>query len=110
MQSSLAHRFPQSSAYKFWTAAIEESLGGLLQERGRLSDARTALEDCIASFKEVLRSEANSNSGPLRGILAKNYLNLADVLRRMGEDQAAEEATRKAQDATAGLPSSTTGR
>jgi tetratricopeptide (TPR) repeat protein len=95
VQSTLARRFPESSAYKIWMAAIEESLGGLLQEHGRLAEARSALQDCIASFKEVLRSDAQA--GHVRGILAKNYMNLADVLRRMGEDQAAEEATRQAQ-------------
>ncbi|MGA2066329.1 MAG: protein kinase [Thermoguttaceae bacterium] len=96
VQSTLARRFPENSAYKFWMAAIEESLGGLLQEHGRLPEARSALQDCIVSFKEVLRNDAKA--GHVRGILAKNYLSLADVLRRMGEDQAAEEATRQARD------------
>jgi serine/threonine protein kinase len=95
VQSMLASRFPQSAAYKFWMAVIEESLGGLLQERGRLSEARSALQDGIVSFQEVLRSDAKA--GHLRGILARNYLSLADVLRRMGEDQAAEEAARQAE-------------
>jgi serine/threonine protein kinase len=95
VQSTLASRFPQSAAYKFWMAVIEESLGGLLQERGRLSEARSALQDGIASFQEVLRSDAKA--GHLRGILARNYLSLADVLRRMGEDHAAEQATRQAE-------------
>ncbi len=96
VQAALVRRFPQSPAYKFWLAAIEESLGGLFQEHGRLGEARSALQDCIASFKDVLRSDAQA--GHVRGILARNYMSLADVLRRMGEEQAAEEATRKARD------------
>jgi serine/threonine protein kinase len=90
VQSSLARRFPTNSFYRFWMAVIQESLGGLLLEDGRLSEARSALEDCIASFQEVLRTDANA--GHLRGIVAKNYLSLAEVLRRMGQEQAAEEA------------------
>ncbi len=96
VQSTLARRFPENSSYKFWMAVIQESLGGLLQEHGRLPEARSALQDCIACFKEVLRIDAKA--GHVRGILAKNYMSLADVLRRMGEDQAAEEATRQARD------------
>jgi hypothetical protein len=96
VQSTLASRFPENSSYRFWVAVIQESLGGLLQERSRLPEARSALQDCIASFKEALRNDAKA--GLVRYVLAKNYMNLADVLRRMGEDQAAEEATRQAQD------------
>ena len=95
MQSTLARRFPENSSYKFWMAVIQESLGGLLQEHGRLPEARSALQDCIASFQEVLRVDAKAG-GFVRGILAKNYMSLADVLRSMGEDKAAEEAVRQA--------------
>ena len=94
VQSALARRFPENSSYKFWMAVIQESLGGLFQEHDRLPEARSALQDCIASFKEVLRHDARA--GMVRGILAKNYMNLADVMRRMGADQAAEEAERQA--------------
>jgi tetratricopeptide (TPR) repeat protein len=96
VQSMLARRFPENFFYKFWLAAIQESLGGLLQEQGRLSEARSALQDGIASFEEVVRKDAKA--GHVRGILAKNYLNLADVLRRMGQEQAAQEASRHAQE------------
>jgi tetratricopeptide (TPR) repeat protein len=96
VQSMLARRFPENFFYKFWLAAIQESLGGLLQEQGRLPEARSALGDCIASFEEVLQKDVKA--GHVRGILAKNYMNLADVLRRMGQEQAAQEAARHAQD------------
>jgi tetratricopeptide (TPR) repeat protein len=95
VQSSLARRFPENFSYKFWTAAIQESLGGLLQEHGRLTEARSALQDCIASFQEVWRHDARA---PMVGaILAKNYMNLAEVLHRLGEDQKADEAAAQAQ-------------
>ncbi len=96
VQSSLAHRFPENFSYKFWTAVIQESLGGLLQEHGRLTEARSALQDCIASFQEVWQHDARAPM-VLGGILAKNYLNLAEVLRRLGEDQKADEAAVQAQ-------------
>ncbi len=96
VQSTLASRFPENSSYKFWMAVIQESLGELLQVHGRLPEARSALQDCIASFKEVLRTD--TKAGHVRGILAKNYEKLAGVLRRMGEDQSAEEAEHQAQE------------
>ena len=95
VQSALARRFPENFFYKFWMAAIQESLGELLEEHGRLPEARSALEDCIASFQEVLRVDVKA--GHLRGILARNSMKLADLLRRMGEDQAAEKAARQAE-------------
>jgi serine/threonine protein kinase len=96
VQSTLARRFPENFFYKFWLAAIQESLGGLLQEQGRLPEARSALQDGIASFEEVVQKDPKA--GHVRGILAKNYLNLADVLRRMGQEQAAQEVSHKAQE------------
>jgi tetratricopeptide (TPR) repeat protein len=96
VQSALAGRFPESSSYKFWTAVIQESLGRLFQERGRLPEARSALQDCIVSYQEVLRNDPKARH--VRGILAKVFMSQASVLRRMGDDQAAEEATRQAQD------------
>ncbi|MGA2034372.1 MAG: serine/threonine-protein kinase [Thermoguttaceae bacterium] len=96
VQSTLARRFPENSSYTFWMAVIQESLGGLLQEHGRLGEARSALQDCIASFKAVLQKDVKA--GHVRDILARNYMNLADVLRRTGEDQAAEEAVRQARE------------
>ncbi|MGO9114065.1 MAG: protein kinase domain-containing protein [Thermoguttaceae bacterium] len=94
VQSTLVRRFPENSSYKFSMAMIQESLGRLLMEHGRLPEARSALQDCIASFKEVLRHDVKA--GFVRFILAKNYMDLAEVLRDMGEDKAAEEAARQA--------------
>jgi len=96
LQSTLARRFPENSSYKFWMAAIQESLGALFQEQGRLHEARFALQNCVASYQEVLQKDVKS--GHVRDILAKNYMNLADVLRRMVEEQASQEARRQAED------------
>ncbi len=51
------------------------------------------MQDGIATFKELLQKDAKA--WHVRGILAKDYGNLADVLRRMGEEKAAEEAERQ---------------
>ena len=88
-------RFPQNSSYKFWMAVIHESLAGLLQERGQLSEARVLLQDSVALLKGLLQDDPRV--GPVHGVLAQNYANLADVLRRLNEEKAAEEVLRKAQ-------------
>ena len=96
VQSALVERSPQAASYKFWRGVIQESLGGLLQEHNRLAEAKTALQDCIASFRDCLRNDGKPS--PIPGILAHNYTSLADVLRRLGEDEAAAEATRQARE------------
>lgn len=96
VQAALARRFPENTSYIFWRAVIQESLGGLLQERGRLTEARSALEDCTVSFEALLQKDPKA--GHIRGILAKNYASLSDVLRRLGDEQAAEEAANKARE------------
>ncbi len=96
LQSTLARRFPDNTSCKFWMAAIQESLGALFQEQGRLHEARSVLQDCVASYQEVLQRDVTS--GRVRDVLAKNYMNLADVLRRMGQEQEAREAQRWAED------------
>ncbi|MGA2258213.1 MAG: serine/threonine-protein kinase, partial [Thermoguttaceae bacterium] len=95
VQSTLVRRFPENSSNKFWKAVIQESLGRLFQKHDRLPEARIALQDCIVSFNEVLQHDAKE--WRVRGILSMNYINLADVLRHLGEDKAAEEAMGQAQ-------------
>jgi tetratricopeptide (TPR) repeat protein len=77
-------------------ALIHDSLGGLLKDNGRLPEARSMLEASIASLKELLENDPKAQ--PLRGLLAYRYMSLADLLRGMGEEQAAAAAVREAQD------------
>jgi tetratricopeptide (TPR) repeat protein len=98
VQLSLAKRFPKNSFYRIQTAVIHESLAGLLQDLNdvkRLPEARSALEDAIASFKDVLQKDPKA--GFVRGALAQDYGTLADLLRKIGDGKAADEADRKGQ-------------
>ncbi len=95
IQSTLVRRFPRNFSYQFEMAIADESLAGLFQEQGRLPEARSAQQDAITSFKEIMQNDPKA--GPIRGVLAHNYANLSDLLRRMGEEQAAAEATRQAE-------------
>ena len=96
IQAPLARRFRQNPSYHFLLAVIQESLGELLRADGRWSEARTAIEEAIASFQEVLRLDAKA--APLRGLIAEKYASLAEVLRRAGDDRGAEEATQHARE------------
>ena len=96
LQSTLVRRFPRNSSYKFWMAIIHESLAGFLLERGQLAETRSALQDSIALLKEAMHDDPKARH--IRDVLAGNYMNLADVLRRMNEDQAAADAIRQAHD------------
>jgi tetratricopeptide (TPR) repeat protein len=95
LQSSLVRRFPRNYFYQFELAVINESLARFFQDHDRLPEARTSLQDSIALFKGIL--ENDPKAGPLRGVLAHNYMNLSDLLRRAGDEKAAEEAAQQAQ-------------
>lgn len=94
LQSALVRRFPNTSFYNFSMGIIQDLLAGLFQQRGKLPEARSMLEGSIASLKAAIQRDPNA---PIRGVLAYNYMRLADLLRRMGDDKAAAEATRQAE-------------
>jgi tetratricopeptide (TPR) repeat protein len=98
LQSTLARRFPQKSFYRLGLGFIQESLAVFLRdrERGDLPEARALTEDCIASIKAAL--EKDPNLWHARGMLAQNYWNLADILARLDDEQAAAEAARQAEE------------
>jgi len=94
LQSVLVRRFPRTSFYRFSMGIIQELLAGLLEERNKLPEARSMLEGSIASFNSAMERDPNA---PLQGVLAHNYMRLADLLRRMGEEKASAEAARQAE-------------
>jgi serine/threonine protein kinase len=94
LQSSLVRRYPRTTSYKFGMAMIQESLAVLLEKRDDLPEARSMLQASIASLKEL--SQSDPKGPPINGILAHHYMSLADLLRRMGEDQAAADADAQA--------------
>jgi len=94
-QTTLNSRIPRNFSYRFGLAVIQESLAGLYLEQKRLPEARTAFEAAIAAFKDVLQN--NSRAIPLHGILARNYLTLADVLKRLDKTAEAADAVHQAE-------------
>jgi serine/threonine protein kinase len=94
LQSALVRRYPKTTSYKFGKALIYESLAGVLEKSGSLSKARTMLQASIDALTEL--SHTDPKGPPIRGILAHHYMSLADLLRRMGETQAATEAETQA--------------
>jgi tetratricopeptide (TPR) repeat protein len=96
LQSTLVRRFPGNSSYKFWMAILHEWLAGLHQEHGQLATARTELQQSVALLKETMDKDPKAEH--VSGVLHHNYLSLANVLRRLGQDDAAAEALAKAQE------------
>lgn len=96
LQSTLARRFPQNSFYKLGLGIIQESLAVFHRDRDELPEARSLMDDCIASFKAALQKDPKL--WHIRGVLAQNYWNLADLLARLDDEQAAAEAARQAQE------------
>jgi tetratricopeptide (TPR) repeat protein len=96
LQSALVRHYPKTHHYKFGLALINESLAELLQQSGKLSEARDKLQESITLLKDL--SKNDPNAPPLRGVIAHHFMSLADLLRLMGEEQAAADASRQARD------------
>jgi tetratricopeptide (TPR) repeat protein len=94
LQSALVRHYPKTHSYKFGMALIYESLAVLLEKRGVLSEARCMLQASIDALREL--SQNDPKAPPLQGIIAQHYRSLADLLRRMGEKQAAADADAQA--------------
>ena len=77
-------------------AMIYESLAMLLDKQDELPEARSMLQASIASLTEL--SQIDPKGPPINGILAHQYMSLADLLRRMGENQAAADADTQARE------------
>ena len=75
-------RFPHTSTYKFWLGVIHQSLARFLQQRGQLSEARSALQECVTLLNGAMRDDPKATH--IRDVLAQNYLNLAELLRLHG--------------------------
>jgi eukaryotic-like serine/threonine-protein kinase len=94
---NLAGRFPNDYSFcRILTAGVQRKLGELLYAHGRLPEARQALQDCIATCKDILSTDPKA--GHFRFFLGLNYEKLADVLRDNGENQASQEARRHAEE------------
>jgi hypothetical protein len=94
LQASLARRYPQAPQYKFFDAIVHESLAGFLCERGKLAESRTLIESSIGTLEGLV--EEAQTPRHVRELLAKNYMQLADILNRMDEKQSVEEIRARA--------------
>lgn len=90
VQAALIRRSPENAGYRFSAAVIGQSLADHLLEQNRLPEARTALREALTAFEEIVESSPRPEL--IRGLLARNYTNLAYIERRLGNADAADEA------------------
>ena len=95
VQSLLTERFPEASPYRAWTAIVQESLAKQLAHRGQLQEARLLLEESVEILNRLL--DENAQATYVHKLLARSYTTLADVLTRIGNDDATAEAARLAE-------------
>lgn len=94
MQSSLARRYSRNFTCQCGVVIIRESLAALLQQHNRLAEARAMLQESIVSLNNLMKTDPTELV--IRFVLYHHYTNLADVLHGIGDEQAAAEATRQA--------------
>jgi tetratricopeptide (TPR) repeat protein len=102
LQTALVRRFPKTTSYNFWMAVVQETLGTLLQQRGRLAESRRMQENSIAALEIMV--DGDPHPGMLRGLLAYKYTWFADLLRQMKDEKGAAEALRKADQLRQSVP------
>ena len=90
VQSSLVNRFPKASSYKVWLVQIKRSLARILGEGDRIEEARALLEESLEVLDALWKTEPRREH--LRGLLGASCRDLADILYRIGDDEAAEKA------------------
>jgi len=96
LQAALAQRFPDVISYRVWTAVIQEALAKRFRQRGQLDDARSLLEASVSTLNDCLAKDSNSDE--IRDLLAHNLDVFADVLARLGDEDAAEQVRRRARE------------
>jgi tetratricopeptide (TPR) repeat protein len=96
IQTALMKQYPQVVAYRFWLSLMECSLARALTEPEQTAEARLRLESAAGRL-EVLRKE-QPKLDAVRPFLAMAYGELAQVLRRSGEPEAAMKAQKKAEE------------
>jgi tetratricopeptide (TPR) repeat protein/tRNA A-37 threonylcarbamoyl transferase component Bud32 len=97
LQSRLVKQHPEVVAYGLSLALMQASLGRLQAERGNLKEARTLLETATIRLEE-LRSKGDKDKRPgwVRFSLGRSQRELSRVLTRLGENELAAQALRRA--------------
>lgn len=95
IQKRLAEDYPDVVYHRVWLTMIQHSLATVLIPQKKLDEARRLLEDSIADL-EVMEGD-DTQAMFARGILNRNYVAYAEVLRAQGDDAAATAVMSKIQ-------------
>jgi eukaryotic-like serine/threonine-protein kinase len=94
-QAALVKRFPDDVAYRFWLATIRASSAHFLLERRQPAEARTILETAVADTEKFAQAHPEAQS--LKPALQQLYLELAEALDRLDDENDARLAREKAE-------------
>jgi tetratricopeptide (TPR) repeat protein len=95
LESSLAARHPEVEAYGYSLALMQSSLARVLADRGSLNEARGQLEASTQRLVTILIKD--QRLGSARQHLGRGLRELAQVLKRLGDEAGAADALRKAE-------------
>lgn len=94
LQTRLVERFPDVPSYGIWMATFRIAFADALVRRSQAATARSELEGALATLLRQL--EQRPEQPRPRDLLALGYSKLAIALRQLGEQDQADEASRKA--------------
>jgi len=102
IQAAAIARAPETSSSTFWLAVVEVSLGRILLERDRPSEARDFLEHAIAILDPLAKERPEAPH--VRGLMGEGYRGLADSLRALGDDAGARDVMQRMREMEPPMP------
>lgn len=96
VQTALVEHHLSSPYNKVWLAAFRDGLAGMLVRLGRHGEAVAALKGTTEMLTGLMDEEPDMWF--VRGMLVRNHTILANVLRKAGDEAAAAEADRAAEE------------
>lgn len=98
LQSSLARKYPEVSAYELARCGLAGFLAKSLEKRGRAEEASAVFRDSVSALERLLeKSHEDPSRWGARFLLGDHLRGLETALRALGDEAGAAEARRKAE-------------
>ncbi|MGQ9592689.1 MAG: hypothetical protein ACUVYA_20625, partial [Planctomycetota bacterium] len=98
LQSSLARKYPEVSAYELARCGLAGFLAKSLEKRGRAEEASAVFRESVSALEKLLeRSQEDPSRWGARFLLGDHLRGLETALRALGDEAGAADARRKAE-------------
>ena len=92
----LRNKYPSAASYRIQLGMLRLAFADYLRKQDRLDETRQILKESISDLSKLLSE--NPDIWFLKGPLHMGYRTLSETLKRLGEEDAAAEASKKAEE------------